>query len=244
MPYSEADQMPASVFEVKPLVRRESKNWFFVCMASVLLVIVAVGFAKSFYLRGMLPKRHAVASLPAYIVLHGIVLTTWFLLFLGQTLLVASGKVRLHRALGVAGAALAVVLFMLSMVVVVRSVVRETSLVVIGDMVVLLLFATLISAAVWFRQKPDIHKRLMLIASICIVAPAIARWPGAQSMLPLSVLGPQLLLYGALILYDLSSRRRVHRATLYGVGLYVVALGVSLPLALSKFGHALVDALK
>jgi len=30
-------------------VRTGATNWFFVCMACVLLLIVAVGFAKSFY---------------------------------------------------------------------------------------------------------------------------------------------------------------------------------------------------
>jgi hypothetical protein len=213
-------------------------------MASVLLVIVAVGFAKSFYLRNIIHKSHAVSTLPVYLVLHGIALTSWFLLFLGQTLLIKSGNVRLHRSLGVAGAVLAAIVFALSMLVVVRSVVRETPLVVIGDIVILFLFAILVAGGIWFRQKPDVHKRLMLIASIFIVAPAIARWPGAQSMLPLSVLVPQLLLLAAVILYDVLSRRRVHPATIWGVVLYFVASGVTLTLASSKLGHALIEALK
>jgi hypothetical protein len=244
MSYSEADQRLAPVSEAKPQARRTSRRWFFVCMASVLLVIVAVGFAKSFYLRNIIHKGHAVSTLPVYLVLHGIVLTSWFLLFLGQTLLVASGRVRLHRLFGVAGAVLAAVVFALSLLVVVRSVVRETSLVVLGDIVILFLFGILVAGGIWFRQKPDVHKRLMLIASITIVAPAIARWPGAQSMLPISVVGPQLLLYAALILYDVLSRRRVHPATIWGVALYIVAVAVTIPLASSKLGHALVEALK
>ena len=244
MPYSEGDQRPAAVTVAKPRARRDTMSWFFVCMASVLLVIVAVGFAKSFYLRNIMDKSQALSTLPVYIVLHGIVLTSWFLLFLGQTLLVASGRVRLHRAFGIAGAALASVVFALSLLVVVRSVVRETSLVVLGDMVVLFLFAILVVGGIWFRQKPDAHKRLLLIASITIVAPAIARWPGAHSMLPVSVVGPQLLLYAALILYDILSRRRVHPATVWGLALYVVAVGLTIPLASSKLGHALVEALK
>ncbi len=244
MQYSEAHQRTAAVMEAIPRSRRDSRSWFFVSMASILLVIVAVGFAKSFYLRNIIHKSHAVSTLPVYIVLHGIVLTSWFLLFLGQTLLVASGRVRLHRSLGVAGAALAAVVFALSLLVVVRSVVRETPLVVIGDIVVLFLFAILVAGGIWFRQKPDVHKRLMLIASISIVAPALARWPGAQSMLPVSVAGPQLLLYAALILYDVLSRRRVHPATAWGVAMYVVAAGVTIPLASSTLGHAFVEALK
>ena len=244
MPYSEVDQRPTAVAEAKPQALRDSRSWFFVCMASVLLVIVAVGFAKSFYLRDIIDKSHPASHLPAYIVLHGIVLTSWFLLFLGQTSLVATGRVRLHRSFGVAGAALAAVVVALSMMVLVRSVVREPPLVVIGDMFILLLFAALVAGAIWFRQKPDVHKRLMLVASITIVGPAIARWPGGRSMLPLSVVGPELLLFAALILYDVLSRRRVHQATVWGVALYFVALGVTIALASSNLGHALVEALK
>jgi FtsH-binding integral membrane protein len=244
MPPSKAGHELAAATKVKPQARRSSRSWFFVCMSIVLLIIVAVGFAKSFYLRTILHKNHAVSTLPVYIVLHGIVLTSWFLLFAAQTWLVASGKVRLHRSLGFAGAVLAPVVFALSLLVVVRSVVRETSLVVIGDIVILFLFAILVTAGICFRQKPDVHKRLMLIASISIVAPAIARWPGAQSMLPVSVAGPQLLLFATLVLYDFSSRRRVHRATVWGLALYFVAVGTTLSLASSKLGHALIEALR
>ncbi len=244
MPYSEVDQRPAAVTEARPQARRDNRSWFFVCMASILLIIVAVGFANSFYLRNIIPRSHSVSTLPVYIAVHGIVLTSWYLLFLSQALLVASGRVRLHRSFGVAGAALAAVVFALSMLVVVRSVVRTPSLVVLGDIFILFLFAILVTAGIWFRQKPDVHKRLMLIASISIVAPAIARWPGGRSMLPLSVVGPQLLLFAVLILYDVLSRRRVHPATIWGVALYVLALGVSIPLASSHLGHALVEALK
>jgi FtsH-binding integral membrane protein len=214
-------------------------------MAVVLLLIVAVGFARSFYLRNILNAGHTTGlTLPAYIVAHGIVLTSWFLLFLGQTLLASSGRVRLHRSLGVAGTALAAIVFALSMLVVVRSVVRETPLVVIGDMAILILFAILVTTSIRFRQKPEVHKRLMVIASINIVAPAIARWPGAQSMLPLSVVLPQLLLYAALVLYDVRSIRRVHPATAWGVASYFVAVGITIPLAASKLGHTFVNALK
>ena len=63
-------------------------------------------------------------------------------------------------------------------------------------------------------------------------------------MLPISVVGPQLLLFAALMLHDVLSRRRVHAATAWGLALYVVAIGVTIPLASSKLGHALVQALK
>ena len=220
-------------------------RWFFISIAALLLVIIAVGFARSFYLRSLFHNGHAASTgLPIYLVVHGIVLTLWFLLFLVQTLLASSGRIRIHRSLGIAGAVLAAVVFSLSLVVVVRSVPRETALVVIGDMIVLILFAIFISMAIRFRRKPEVHKRLMTIASISIVAPAIARWPGAQATLPLSVILPQLSMLAAQVVYDVRSRRRMHPATAWGVAAYLVALGITLPLASSKLGHTLVNALR
>ena len=212
-------------------------------MAAVLLVIVAVGFARSFYLRNLIGAGHST-SLPAYLIVHGVVLTLWFLLFFCQTLLASSGRIRLHRSLGIAGVTVAAIVFGLSMMVVVRSVVRETSLVVIGDIAILFLFAALITASVQYRRQPEYHKRFMTVASISIVAPALARWPGAQAMLPLSVVLPQLSLYAALALYDIRSRRNVHPATAWGVASYLVAAGISIPLASSSLGHSLVNSLK
>jgi hypothetical protein len=221
------------------------RRWFYACLAAILLVIVAVGFEQSFYLRNVLHAGLARRSiLPVYLVAHGIALTLWFLLFLAQTLLASFGRVRFHRSLGITGAALAAVVFALSMLVVVRSVVRETSLVVIGDIALLILFAILVTASIRFRRQPQVHKRLMAIASISIVAPAIARWPRAQSMLPISVVLPQLLLYAAQVIYDVRSSRRLHSATVWGVVGYVVAVGITIPLASSKLGHAFVNALK
>jgi hypothetical protein len=224
--------------------RKAGSRWYFAGMAAVLLAIVAVGFAKSFYLRNVIHHAHSPVALPGYLVLHGILLSAWFLLFFVQSVLAATGRVPIHRSLGGAGAVLAVAIFALSMVVVVRSVARETSLVVFGDMIILVLFLILVVTAIWRRQNPEVHKRLMLIASICMVAPAMARWPGAQALLPLSVLVPQLLLLASLIAYDVMTRRRVHAATIWGVAMYFAGGGVNIALSSSKFGHALIEALK
>ncbi len=234
----------------RPSTAGRGGRWFFVCSAAILAVIVAVGFAPSFYLPGVLQPA---ASQPAYIVLHGIALTLWYLLFLVQTLLVSSGRVRLHRSLGMFGAGLALVVFSLSMLVVVRSVphfaARGASdlgiaLPVLGDFALLLLFGALVAAGIRLRRQPEAHKRMMLIGSMGITAPAIARWPGAEANLPLSVLVPQLVLCAALVAYDLATIRKLHKATTWSVAGYIVASGVGVGLAFSEAGQGLIRALK
>jgi len=249
MAQSGTDEIQGAETESNPLTGSKSMRWFFVCMACLLLVIVAVGFAPSFYLPNvLLPELAATGKLtfPAYIVLHGVVLSLWYLLLFIQALLVTTKRVHIHRRLGIAGAALAAVLVPLSLFVVTRSVARSNlgALPVIGDYGLLVLFATLVTVGIRFRRKPEVHKRLMLIASISIAAPAIVRWPGAESALPFSFLVPQLTMFAAIIVHDIVALRRVHPATLWGVAAYLVVVGVCVPLAFSPLGQQLLKSLK
>src|SRR5207253_1731970 len=58
----------------------------------------------------------------------------------------------------------------------------------LGDMLV---FASLVGAAFYFRRRADTHKRLMLLATIAILAAAVARLPFAfiQQYGPLAFFG-------------------------------------------------------
>jgi hypothetical protein len=224
-------------------------------MASILVAIVAVGFAPSFYFRAYSvdPSGAVQRSLPTHIVAHGVVLTLWFSIFLVQTILVASRRVSRHRLLGLIGAGVASGVVVASMLVVVRLAARATArgitsgpvaLIVTGDTGLILIFALFVVTAICLRQRrPDVHRRLMLLASIAIVGPAIVRLPGAEALVPISVIVPQLVLFTALIAYDIVSRRRVHLVTVWGVALYLVVVGTATLAGFSEFGRAFVKAL-
>ena len=82
---------------------------FFVAIASTMLLIVLAGFAKTFFARshfGTLDMLGAT-ELPVHLRIHGFTLTTWFVFFLWQTLLVATRRTVVHRRLGIAGAVVA-----------------------------------------------------------------------------------------------------------------------------------------
>ncbi len=74
--------------------RRRSR--FFVGMALALLVIAFGGFGRTVYFG----KFFDAPELPWYLLLHGVVLTIWFVLLLAQALLIATGRTALHRRLG------------------------------------------------------------------------------------------------------------------------------------------------
>jgi hypothetical protein len=95
-------------------------------------------------------------------------------------------------------------------------------LLLLGD---LLSFALFVGVAIRVRRRSDTHKRLMLLAMISLMPPAISRWPIAVTrpwVIPVVV----LLLVAVTLLYDLRTPRRFHPASLWGG----VALVVSLPL--------------
>ena len=79
------------------------ENLLFSGMAVVILVSVLVGFAPSYYLAGLFK-----APLPNLLVhIHGAVFSSWILLLIVQTSLVAADRVDVHRRLGLLGFALA-----------------------------------------------------------------------------------------------------------------------------------------
>jgi hypothetical protein len=224
-------------------------RYFFVVMACLMLVIVAVGFTPSFYWPGLYGPPEAATynrGAPAYIFAHGFAMTGWFLLYLVQAIMVAQNRVGMHRQLGVAGVVLAAILVPLDGFVIARSVSRSGlgALPVLGDFSLLILFSILVVLSIRARSKPAVHKRLMLIATIAMTAPAIARWPGAESAIPLSVIVPQLGLMGAILVYDKVIRGRVHHSTVWGMVGYILALGIAVPLAASGLGQGLVESLK
>jgi len=252
MPTSDAREIDALGLPPQAYARDFHRRGFFVAMAGVLVVIVAVGFAPSFYLRTYLQAPGAGdRPIPTHVILHGVLLTAWYVLFLVQTILVASRRMAVHRLLGTVGAGVAVAVVTASMLVVVRLASRavargvpdQVALIVTGDTCLLILFGVFVLLGIGYRRHPDVHKRLMLLASITILAPALARWPGAAALVPISVIVPQLGLIAALIVYDLVLRRRLHPATGWGAALYVLAAGASTAIGFSPIGRTLVTAL-
>src|SRR3712207_7227817 len=106
--------------------------------------------------------------------LHGLIFSSWIVLLLAQTLLVAAKRTAVHRRLGWAGAGLAALMILVgTFTAVVRAKIVEVPpgsaspliflTIPLGDMLV---FALLAGAAIYYRRKLDVHKRLMLLATI------------------------------------------------------------------------------
>src|SRR5436309_1847864 len=76
---------------MNPATRRI--RWFCLAMAASAVIVVFVGFAPTYYLKG----TSAPASLPMRVHVHGVLFTAWIVLFFAQSALVAVRRVALHR---------------------------------------------------------------------------------------------------------------------------------------------------
>lgn len=206
---------------------------FFSGMAAVALVTVIAGFAPTYFLKGLFEGPPLSPALH----LHGALFAAWMVLFLVQALLVAAKRTDIHRRLGIAGAVLAVAMPVVGMVVATSAAKRGVTIpggppplqflaIPLGDLV---LFASLVGVGLALRRQSPIHKRLMLMATIGLLPPAIARLPHVGAAGPLAFFGLTDLFVVACLVYDRVTRGRVHPAFLWG-GLAVV---VSQPLRLA-----------
>jgi hypothetical protein len=194
------------------------REFFFPAMALVMAGIVFAGFAPTFYLGGALggPTLTPLATA------HGVIFSLWVLLFVAQPALVRRGRVDAHRVLGAAGGALAAGMVLIGVATALVAAARghapgggDPRSFLIYPLGGICAFATTVAAAIHFRQAPDIHKRLMLIANISLLDPAIARFPFSfLAAHPLVPFGLACLVAAALAIYDFAVIGRIHRATL------------------------------
>jgi hypothetical protein len=251
-------------------LERSAARGFFFWTSLLLLAFLLVGFAPSLYLRLLFE----VPPIPGYLHVHGAILTSWFVWLVVQTSLVRTERTATHRRLGVVGVVIAVAVVFAGPMATVGAVgrlraagfdwdtdmsavsalgvegvpmIRFMAQVVWGNFVSIVVFATLVGAALLLRRSPEAHKRLMLLASIVIVGPALARisrWSifGGEDgpLIP----GVLLALLLAVVVHDLVGRRRLHKATMYGIALIVGATVALQFIADSEFGRSVVRMLE
>lgn len=198
--------MAITSYQISPELRQKVfvERWFFTGMALAMLATSTVGFMPS--LMQAAGRREPISPLAAA---HGIVFFVWLLIFLVQTSLVASRYVTLHRKLGLASVFVLALMIPLAYTTTVAMVRRGFDL--SGDLKIdhdplyesifpfsnILIFSVLALAALAYRRRPEIHKRLMLFANIELMpaplahlighTPRLASLPAAIIMIPISM---------------------------------------------------------
>ena len=218
---------------------------FFPAMSSLLVVLVFLGFAPTYYLR-----PESAGPIPAYLHVHGAAMTIWFLLLLVQTALIATRRRAVHRQLGLFGAGVAAVIVALNPLVVAWSVpnllavnksTQLTALIVVADLLLIAIFLVLVGLAIRLRRSPETHSRMLLLASLAVSGPALGRLSLNLAGTPLPGIIGLMLLPLLIVVHDRVMMKRVHPASAWGAAAIIGSLVLSVVVSNSAAGAAIVQ---
>jgi FtsH-binding integral membrane protein len=223
---------------VPRLPGRRFDHLFFSVMSLLMLAAAFWGFAHTYFLAGVFR-----APLPNLLIhVHGAAFSCWILLLIVQTSLVSAGRVDIHRRLGIAGFILGCSMVILGVLAATDALRRGDRppifpdaksfyLVPLADMVI---FGTLLFFAFRYRRDSPAHKRMIYIATAALLDAAFARLPVGGSTLNahLSIAALCSAVFVLiLVIYDLWSTHKVHRATLWAGAFMIFVQQIRLPIA-------------
>ena len=210
-------------------------------MAVLCAVIAFAGFAPTYWL----PVSQGRFAANPIVHIHGLVFSGWSLFLVWQTWLATSGHIVRHRRVGLIGVEFATamtifgVLARINLMRVGAAAGQDAAARAFGFVPLssIAFFAIVVTIAIVRARQRDVHKRLMLVASVSIVDAAIARMffvllapPGAAGTVPpvMADVGPGLVTCALLLIPMVQDWRlygRPHAAYVWG-GLSLFALKV------------------
>ena len=221
----------ATTLTSRPATLR-SDDIFFPAASLVILAVVIIGFAQSYFLPGMV-----FAKLPnALVHIHGALFVSWIFLLVLQNVLVATRNIRWHITLGTPGVILPPLMVIFGVLTVFDSIRRNAigipgELILVGDFEELALFAGLTAWGMIERRRPAAHKRLMILGTMAMIGPAINRWPFPDQLRIPGTIAVYMAVPLIVVAYDLWSTRRIHRTTAIAYALLSAGILTLLPVA-------------
>jgi hypothetical protein len=229
----------------KPFEQSRGDEGFFLRGAVIMALVIVAGFSFQLAM-----GRSTFAS-PVRVHAHAIVFMGWVAIYLMQNVLVATGRISLHRKLG--WIAVVWLPLMIGLGLYVTVVMTRAGTVpfffqplhfLVFDPVNILAFAGLTTAAIAMRRRTDWHRRLHFCGMSILLLPAFGRmlplplltpWSWEVTMVP-AVLFPIVGLWS-----DIRRNGRAHPAWFWGIGTFVVALAVTEAITYSPAGLQLYE---
>lgn len=211
-------------------LRQSIDKRFYLGMTLLICAVAVFGFSRTIDHNLIHPAKPPIPIL--YV--HALIMSSWVLLQIVQSAFVNASNIRMHRRLGVAGVVLGTFLPVVGTATAILDNVGTADYSFMAasfdDM---LTFSIAFGLAVYWRRRPEYHRRLMLIATCALMGAPFARFP--SSIVPdlyWYVFADMLILLG--ILRDLIVIKRVH--IVYLMGFPAVVAGHALAMYLFLVG--------
>jgi hypothetical protein len=221
-------------------------QYFYFSMALACMAVAFLGFAPTYWV----PLAERKFSAPPVVHFHGMLFFTWTVYFVFQTWLAASGQTARHRSVGLIGVSLATAMTIAGFLVAVAfmrmmAAMGQTDVGLALSVVPftgILFFAVVFVLAIVNIRYPELHKRLMLLASISILDAAVARWfflvgPPSLLITILAAFVAYLLLVVAIV-FDWRTRGRPHPVYVYGGLALIMVKVLNWPISATPAWHA------
>ena len=201
-------------------------QYFYFCMSLLIAAVVVYGFGQEIDQRFLHPSHPK----PLLLSIHAVIFFGWVILYVVQSALVRTGNVRIHQRLGWFGVALGSAIPVIGIATAVTMRCFDLLDPVLARRAPLLRTAVLdlasftipFALAIYWRTRPEFHRRLMLIATCGLTAAAFVRFPAVFHPWPWYYVGVDFLVFlGAM--RDLIVDHRVHAIYLYALSTLMVA---------------------
>ncbi|HEY0116356.1 MAG TPA: hypothetical protein VGB54_11590 [Allosphingosinicella sp.] len=232
-------------------VRIRRDRIFYTSMGVLIALVTVIGFARSYYLSGWFAIPDGTPPMTMLLHVHGAIFTAWVVLMVVQPSLVATRNLRLHRKLGYAGAAVAAAMVVAGNISAIAA--MKGGFIGLGDPFVFYAipffainsFAIAVALAIVWRNRPETHKRLILLANVGLLNAAIARIPLdlIQSGAPFTFTFLPNLITVAGIIYDWRTRGRVHKVWIWGGLLMLLSQIALFPIMGTAAWHGFAEAM-
>jgi hypothetical protein len=210
---------------------RSGGRTFYTSVGLAIAFLVFAGYAQSYYLARWVEPPARAPELTWLLHLHALTFTGWILFGVVQPALVASGRVETHRKVGMAGAALAVLVWGLGNVAAIEAI--HVGYRGLGNPYAfysitffsIQAFAIIVALGIWKRSDLEAHRRLMLLSNAAILEAAVGRLPldAVVQTAPWSFyIGADLVILAG-IAHDKLTQGRVHAVWRWGGGLLVLS---------------------
>lgn len=214
---------------------------FYIGATAFVIIVCIAGFGPS-----LIDQSRRTGPPTAMMVAHGVITSVWLLLFLVQATLVAVRRTEAHRRLGVIGGIVGLAMIVIGVLALIEGARRGYDLSgdlgratippgsprpmgedaiagTFGGFLGLFVFGALVTAGLWFRHRPDIHKRLMLLALLDLTfvplrhlsGYLIGHWPALYGPLSIAVPITSGLLLFAPAIHDKATLGRIHPVSLW-----------------------------